>query len=193
MRTDAGPARNQPRNQNNARTRAAAGHNSRNPTARQAAASAQARVHAKLQALADERVQARLQAASQAWNQSRPGLLVQQYRGSEFHDRTKRAVAVRFRIPAPGDPAPDQPRLVAVSVWAGLLGLAGVIVALPLLAELFREDSGWYAPVMLLIGLVGVGATAGAFASIHRDRAPWIGLWIGTVALLLGALVTLLR
>jgi hypothetical protein len=46
---------------------------------------------------------------------------------------------------------------------------------------------------MMLIGLIGVGATAGAFASIHRRRAPWIGLTVGTAAVLLALLVTLLR
>ena len=70
------------------------------------AANAQARVYAMLQSLADERLQARLDAAGRAWTQSRPGILVQQYRDSDFHDRTKRAVTVRFRIPVATDPAP---------------------------------------------------------------------------------------
>ena len=157
------------------------------------AAGAQARVHAMLQQLADERVQARLQAASHAFTQSRPGMLVQQYRGSEFHDRTKRAVSVRFRIPGATDPAPEQRRLILVSAWAGALGLVGIVVAMPVLLDLFRPASGWYGPVMILIGMIGVGATAGAFASIHRRRAPWIGLTIGTAALILALALTLVR
>ena len=169
-------------------------------TDRTAGASAQARVHAMLRSLAEERLQARIQtagqaaqAAAQAWTQSRPGMLVQQYRGSEFHDRTKRAVTVRFRIPLATDPAPEQRRLALVSAWAGALGLVGVAVALPVLIDLFRSEGDWYRPVMILIGLVGVGATAGAFASIHRRRAPWIGLTVGTAALLLALAVTLSR
>jgi hypothetical protein len=156
------------------------------------AANAQARVYAMLQSLADERVQASLHAASRAWTESRPGLLVQQYRDSDFHDRTKRAVTVRFRIPVATDPAPRQRRLALISAWAGALGLVGVVTAMPVLLSLFRSDGGWYRPVMILIGLVGVGATAGAFASIHRRRAPWIGLTIGTAALLLAQLINLL-
>jgi hypothetical protein len=152
---------------------------------------AQARVQAMLHSLAEERLQARLQAASDAWTQSRPGMLVQQYRGSEFHDRTKRAVSVRFRIPAATDPAPEQRRLALVSAWAGALGLVGAVVAMPVLIDLFRPEGGWYRPVMILIGLIGVGATAGAFASIHRRRAPWIGLTIGTTALLLALAINL--
>lgn len=156
------------------------------------AARTQARVQALLQSLAEERLQNRLHAAGQAWTQSRPGILVQQYRDSDFHDRTKRAVTVRFRIPLATDPAPRQRRLALVSAWAGALGLVGVVLAMPVVLELFRLDGGWYGPVMILIGLIGVGATAGAFASIHRRRAPWIGLTIGTAALMLALALTLL-
>jgi hypothetical protein len=160
---------------------------------RNAAAHTQARVQALLNSLAEERLQAHLQAASDAFAQTRPGMLVQQYRASDFHDRTKRAVTVRFRIPLATDPVPQQRRLAVVSAWAGALGLVGFAVAMPVLLDLFRPDAGWYGPVMILIGLLGVGATAGAFASIHRRRAPWIGLTIGTAALLLALLITLLR
>jgi hypothetical protein len=154
----------------------------------------------RLRAEAHARIQERLRvatetlnAANQSWQQTRPGMLVQQYRGSEFHGRTKHAVRVRFRLPVAGDPAPDNRRLALVAGWAGTLGMAGVLVLLPVLAELFRPGLSWYFPVMLLIGLVGVGATAGAFASIHRRRAPWIGLWIGTAALALAVVLTALR
>jgi hypothetical protein len=124
-----------------------------------------------------------LEAAGRTWADSRPGILVQQYRGSEFHGRTKHAVRVRFRIPLADDPAPSPRRLAAVAGWAGVLGFAGAVAALPLLANLFRPDGGWYRPVMTLIGLIGVSATAGAFASIHRRRAPWIMLWAATATL----------
>jgi hypothetical protein len=150
-------------------------------------------VQARLHALTEERLRTRVQAASQAWTHSRPGLLVQQYRGSEFHGRTKRAVTVRFRIPLAADPAPDQRRLIIVSVWAGVLGFSGAVAAMPLLANLFLDDGGWYRPVMTLIGCTGVASTAGAFASIHRRRAPWIMLWTGTGALLLAVLVNLIH
>ena len=173
---------------------------------------AQARLRARLQARlqsplqerlkaeAHARIQAQLQAAgstlttaSRSWQQSRPGMLVQQYRGSEFHGRTKHAVRVRFRLPLDGDPAPDSRRLALVAGWAGTLGMAGLLVLLPVLADLFRVGASWYFPVMVLIGLLGVGSTAGAFASIHRRRAPWIGLSIGTACLAMAVLLTVLR
>jgi hypothetical protein len=151
-----------------------------------------AEAHARLQ----ERLRAAghtLSAANRSWQQTRPGMLVQQYRDSEFHGRTKHAVRVRFRLPLDGDPAPEPRRLALVAGWAGALGMAGVIVLLPVLTSLFRPSGGWYVPTMMLVGLVGVGATAGAFASIHRRRAPWIGLWIGTAALALAVVLTALR
>jgi hypothetical protein len=164
----------------------------------------QARLHDAVRAEAHARVQAQLQAgllaagqtlqaANQTWQQSRPGALVRQYRGSEFHGRTSRAVRVRFRLPAATDPAPGSRRLALVAAWAGTLGLAGALIAVPVLVDMFRAARSWYLPVMLLVGLVGVGATAGAFASIHRRRAPWIGLGIGTAALLLAIVLTITR
>ena len=154
----------------------------------------------RLRAEAHARVQERLRAAgqglsaaNQSWQQTRPGMLVKQYRDSEFHGRTKHAVRVRFRLPAESDPAPSPRRLAIVAGWAGALGMAGVIVMLPLLASLFRPGGSWYALLMVLIGLVGVGATAGSFASIHRRRAPWIGLGIGTLCLALAIALTASR
>jgi hypothetical protein len=154
----------------------------------------------RLRAEAHARIQERLRAAghtlsaaNQSWQQTRPGMLVQQYRASEFHGRTKHAVRVRFRLPLDGDPAPEPRRLALVAAWAGTLGMAGVLVLLPVLASLFRPGASAYTLSMMLIGLVGVGATAGAFASIHRRRAPWIGLCIGTLALGLAIVLTASR
>lgn len=154
------------------------------------------RLRAEAQARIQERLRAAghsLSAANQSWQQTRPGMLVQQYRDSEFHGRTKHAVRVRFRLPMDGDPAPEPRRLALVAGWAGALGMAGVLVLLPVLASLFRPDATSYTLTMMLIGLVGVGATAGAFASIHRRRAPWIGLSIGTLALVLAIVYTASR
>lgn len=154
----------------------------------------------RLKAEAHARIQERLRsaghtlsAAGQSWQQTRPGMLVQQYRESEFHGRTSHAVRVRFRIHGDADPAPDPRRLAIVAGWAGTLGMAGVLVLLPVLIRLFRPGGGWWVLGMMLIGLVGVGATAGSFASIHRRRAPWIGLSIGTAALLTAIVMTALH
>ena len=154
----------------------------------------------RLRAEAHARIQERLRAAghglsaaNQSWQQTRPGMLVQQFRESEFNDRAKHAVRVRFRLPSEGDPAPAPRRLALVAGWAAALGMAGMIVLLPVLASLFRPGANSYTLTMMLIGLVGVSATAGAFASIHRRRAPWIGLSIGTLCLAVAIVFTVSR
>jgi hypothetical protein len=104
--------------------------------------------------------------------------------------RLKRALAVRFRLPGRGDPAPDQRRLAIVCGWAAALGFGGTIVALRLLVNLFQQQGGWYRPTATAIGTVGVLVTVGAFASIHRRRLPWLLLTAGTGALLLALFLT---
>jgi hypothetical protein len=96
----------------------------------------------------------------------------------------------RFRLPGRNDPAPDERRLAAVCAWAGALGIGGSFLALRLLVNLFLADGGWYRPTITLIGAVGVAATAGAFASIHRPRLPWVMLSLGSAALAAGYLAT---
>ena len=104
--------------------------------------------------------------------------------------RLKRAVAVRFRLPGRGDPAPRQRRLAFVCSWAAALGFGGTIVALRLLVNLFQQDGGWYRPTVTAIGAIGVLATVGAFTSIHRRRLPWLLLTTATAALVLSLAVT---
>jgi hypothetical protein len=48
----------------------------------------------------------------------------------------------------------------------------------------------WYLPTALILGAIGIGATVGAFASIHRRRMPFYLLGVASVALLAGAIVT---
>lgn len=103
------------------------------------------------------------------------------------------AMAVRFRLPGRGDPEPEPRRLAAVCVWAAALGAGGAILVVPLLFDLFLTAGGWYQPTLLGVGAIGVSATIGAFASIHRRRLPWIMLTVGTLALLVAMVSTLVR
>jgi hypothetical protein len=100
------------------------------------------------------------------------------------------ALAGLFRLPGADDPAPDARRLAGVCGWAGALGLGGAPIAIRLLLNLFQVDGGWYGPTIIVIGLVGLLATVGAFASLHRGRLPWIMLGVGTIALAAATLVT---
>ncbi len=107
-------------------------------------------------------------------------------------DQVAQALATRFRLPGHDDPAPGSRRLALVCAWAGALGLGGAAVALRLLVNLFQADGGWYRPTVLAIGTVGVFATIGAFASIHRQRLPWLLLGVGTAALVAAGTATVL-
>jgi len=80
-----------------------------------------------------------------------------------------------FRFPAVDDPNPGNLRLLTMSVYASLLGLAGVGVgARGLVSSIGGGVPGWYVPVLAGAGLVSVALSVGAFLSIHRRVLPWL-------------------
>ena len=84
-----------------------------------------------------------------------------------------------FRFPAPDDPAPGTRRLLSMSIYASLLGLAGVGVgARGMLSQIGGGVPGWYVPLLAFLGMVSVALSVGAFLSIHRRVLPW-GLLLG--------------
>ena len=92
---------------------------------------------------------------------------------------------VFFRFPGVDDPAPGTRRLLAMSVYASLLGLAGVGIGIRgMVSQIGGGVPGWYVPVLAFLGMVSVGLSVGAFLSIHRRVLPWV--------LLLGAAVPLI-
>lgn len=91
---------------------------------------------------------------------------------------------VLFRFPAADDPAPGTRRVLAMSLYAAALGLAGVGVGVRgFVSVLSGTAPGWYVPVLALLGLVSIALVVGGFLSIHRRRLPYL--------LLLGAAVPL--
>ena len=89
-----------------------------------------------------------------------------------------------FRFPAADDPNPGACRLLAMSVYASLLGLAGVGVgARGLVSTVGGGVPSWYVPLLAFAGVLSVALSVGAFLSIHRRALPWL--------LLLGAAVPL--
>jgi hypothetical protein len=100
------------------------------------------------------------------------------------------ALSDRFRLPTHDDPPPAPNHLAGVCAWAAVLGLGGMAVALRAFVGLVTVGAQWYAPTVISIGLVGITATIGAFASVHRQRLPWVLLTVATVALTAGWLVS---
>ncbi|RZU52291.1 hypothetical protein EV385_4140 [Krasilnikovia cinnamomea] len=91
---------------------------------------------------------------------------------------------VMFRFPAENDPAPRTRRLLAMSGYASLLGLAGVGVGVRGLVSSVRGGvPDWYVPVLACCGLLSVALSVAGFLSIHRRRPPWLLLFGAAVPL----------
>jgi hypothetical protein len=87
-----------------------------------------------------------------------------------------------------------QPRLrqlMGVCGWAAVLGALGLVIGIRgFVADLAGSAPGWYEPTMIIVGLIGIGLTIGAFAAVHRRRMPYALLGAATVVLAYGMLVT---
>lgn len=87
-----------------------------------------------------------------------------------------------------------QPRLrqmLGVCGWAAVLGMVGLVVGIRgFVAELLETTPGWYEPMMIGVGIVGIGLTVGAFATVHRRRLPYILLAAATITLAYAILLT---
>ena len=88
-----------------------------------------------------------------------------------------------FRFPTPDDPDPGATRVLAMSLYAAALGLAGVGVGLRGLVSALGGVPGWYVPLVVLMGLVSVALAIGAFLSLHRPALPWTLLLAAAVPL----------
>ncbi len=106
------------------------------------------------------------------------------------HDPDTGDADVLFRFPAADDPAPGTRRLLAMSLYASALGLAGVGVGVrAFLSVLGGTAPGWYVPVLALLGLISVGLAVGGFLSIHRRVLPWLLLGGAAVPLTVDVLI----
>jgi hypothetical protein len=80
-----------------------------------------------------------------------------------------------FRFPAADDPNPGTRRLLAMSLYAALLGLTGFGVgARGLVSTISGGVPGWYVPVLAFAGMLSVALSVGAYLSIHRPALPWL-------------------
>jgi hypothetical protein len=77
-------------------------------------------------------------------------------------------------------------RLAAVSLWALLLVLGGIVVALRAAVAQLAGSAGLAGALLTLTtigGLAGLGLTIGAFLTIGARRLPWILLGAATAVL----------
>jgi hypothetical protein len=96
-----------------------------------------------------------------------------------------------FRLPGSDDPAPPTTKLVGMCAWASGLGLVGLLVATRAMLAIWRGNPpGWYEPSFVIVGLVGIGLTVGAFMSIQRRRLPWVMLALATMPLIASIVLT---
>jgi hypothetical protein len=92
-----------------------------------------------------------------------------------------------FDLPDRRTPTPHPARLAGICAWAAVLGMTGLLVAgRALISMLANTAPGWFQPVIVIIGIIGITLTIGAFAAIHRPRVPWLLLTAATVPLLAG-------
>ncbi|GGQ76699.1 hypothetical protein [Couchioplanes azureus] len=95
-----------------------------------------------------------------------------------------------FRFPAADDPAPGTRRLLGMSIYSALLGLAGVGVGVRgLLSQIGGGVPGWYTWVLAFLGMVSVALSVGAFLSIHRRLLPWLLLISAAVPLIVDVML----
>jgi len=89
-----------------------------------------------------------------------------------------------FRFPAADDPVPTTRRVLAMSLYASALGLAGVGLGVRgFVSVLTGTAPGFYVPVLALVGLISVALVVGAFLSIHRRVLPFLLLAAAAIPL----------
>ncbi len=102
-------------------------------------------------------------------------------------------VASAFRRPPPARTTaePGARRLVAVCLWAAVLGIIGVLVGLRGWFAIITETAPtWYLAALCVLGIVGIAFTAGSFLTVHQRRMPWLLLSTGSLTLSVSMAVT---
>jgi hypothetical protein len=94
-------------------------------------------------------------------------------------------------LPVVGRPQPRLRQLMGVCGWAAILGAVGLIVGIRgFVGDLMGQAPSWYEPTMIGVGIVGIGLTVAAFATVHRRRMPYALLIAATAVLVYAVLLT---
>ncbi len=101
------------------------------------------------------------------------------------------SVTGAFRRPNFTRPGPPLRVLAGLCAWAAALGGIGLLVGVRgLIAILVGGIPGWYEPTLILLGLVGIGLTAGGFLTIQKRPLPWVLLGAASAVELSSIIVT---
>ena len=89
-----------------------------------------------------------------------------------------------LRLPEKHDPAPESTRMIAMSGWAALLVLLGMVVAIrTFVAIVFEPGPDWLVPTVMSVGIAGTACAGLAFATVHHRWLPWELLGLSTLLL----------
>jgi hypothetical protein len=96
------------------------------------------------------------------------------------------------RLPLVG--TAQQPRmrqLMGVCGWAAVLGGLGLVIGIRgFIGDLMGQAPGWYEAAMIIIGILGIGLTVGAFVTVNRGRLPYALLGGASAVLLIALTIT---
>ncbi|SNS96713.1 hypothetical protein SAMN05421812_102549 [Asanoa hainanensis] len=115
-------------------------------------------------------------------------------------NKAKHAAAAQNSIFRLGDlvhsdtrPTPESAHMLGVCAWGTALALAGVGVGIRGLAAIIGGIApGWYQPALIVVGLIGVFLTVGAFVTIQRRYTPWLMLAFATIPLAVSIALTII-
>ena len=101
------------------------------------------------------------------------------------------SVTGAFRRPVFQPQGPQLRRLAGLAGWAAALGLGGLVMGIRTLVTLVvSKPPAWYEPTLVLMGLVGIALTVGAFLTVQHRYLPWALLGVSSVVLLSSMVVT---
>lgn len=101
--------------------------------------------------------------------------------------------AAHLGAPVDAGHAPRLRQLAGMSTWAAALTFGGLIIAIRSVVGIIAGDApAWFEPIIIIIGLVGIGFAAAAFVFAQLPRLVWIALSISTAVLVLATVLTAL-
>lgn len=101
-------------------------------------------------------------------------------------------LSTSLRLPGRYDPAPRPLRIVGMCVWAALLAVIGLALAVRIVVtELTRPTPVWFQPTVICPGLLGIALTVAAFMAIHQRYLPWGLLAASSATLTVNMIVTM--